>query len=576
MKLNVNKLILLVIFLLALFVRMYKLGDFPEAIDEDEMALGYYGYSLVNNATDEYGKRLPLYFESVGDYKYGLYSYFASLPIALFGLNALSTRMVAALAGALSSIAVYYLACEIFKNRRLALISAFVLALAPTHIHFSRVAYNNVFGGLFAILSYLFFLRWLKASNKKNLFLTFIFYLVAIFSYQAYRIFLPVVFLLTFIFLFKDLLKKGRAKKAMLVVITSFLIVFLSFLSPQSRARSQNFSLLVNQPRIVEAITEDYFSQMPIFLTRAFHNKPITFILGYLERYLAYFDPRFLFLEASKSGDRHAVPGVGLVYLIEGPLFLLGILNLFSLFKDRKKYLPLVLLFTSPLAASFVLEETSTTRAIMITYAYALIIAVGIYNLINFKKVGKFFAVLIFLAYLANFAYAAHQYLVHKIYHHPWYSDVGLKEMAGAINNKYYSTYSNFVMSGGHYISFLFYGQVDPKVFITKAEFLTERSEKGTRIKSYEKLIFNMPYECPLAGKVHVLYVCFGYKVPAKAKVIEVFRYRDGLPAIFLAEFSKGSESASLPERMKYSEDIDVRFPNGILPDKYPSFWPAQ
>ena len=116
--------IVLLILLLATILRFWNLGTYPDAIDEDEMALGYYGYSLLTNGTDEYGNASPLYFESVGDYKYGLYSYFAAIPIGLFGLNPTTTRSVSALAGVLSVLAIYYLSLEIFKNNKLALVTS--------------------------------------------------------------------------------------------------------------------------------------------------------------------------------------------------------------------------------------------------------------------------------------------------------------------------------------------------------------------------------------------------------------------------------------------------------------------
>ncbi len=114
----IGKNLLLGIFLLALILRFWNLGSYPDAIDEDEMALGYYGYSLLKNSSDEYGNKFPIYFESVGDFKYGLYSYFAALPIKVFGLNATTTRSISAFAGALSVVVVYFLALEIIKDKR--------------------------------------------------------------------------------------------------------------------------------------------------------------------------------------------------------------------------------------------------------------------------------------------------------------------------------------------------------------------------------------------------------------------------------------------------------------------------
>ena len=86
-----------------------------------------------------------------------------------------------------------------------------------------------------------------------------------------------------------------------------------------------------------------------------------------------------------------------------------------------------------------------------------------------------------------------------------------------------------------------------------------------------------MPSECPTAGKKNVLYVCFGYKVPQAAKLIDVIRYRDNQPAIVLVEFIGMRDSLeNLPERVEYWKETDKKFPAGILPDNYETLWPTQ
>lgn len=565
---------LVAIFLLALLLRFWNLSAYPEAVDEDELAQGYNAFTLLKNGTDEYGNKFPLYFESAGDYKYPLYSYLTTIPVALFGLNETTTRSTHALAGALSVIAIYFLAYEIFKDKRFALLSALVLAISPTHIHFSRVAYNTVLGALFATLSVLFFLRFLKKGRIKDGILAFIPFVLSIFSYQAYRIFLPAVFVLLSVFLFTKILKENRLKIATFTLI-SILVVGLSFIDPKSRARSQDFSILINSPKLVEQYTEDSLGGTALLTTRIFHNKVVNTSLGIAARYFSYFDPRFLFVEAFPDTERHAIPDLGLLYLIEAPLLLLGLLSLNKLVKNENKLVPLVLLLASPLAPALVVESRSTFRSIISVYAFSLVIALGIYSLTKLKKYKIPVLVILALAYFGNFAYFAHQYIVHKTYHHPWYSDVGLKEMVTKVN-ELYPGYKNVVMSNGHYIPYLFYNKVDPREFIAKSEFAPKSLTKGVRVIRYDKIYFNMPYECPPAGKKEVLYVCFGYQVPKNALLVHPISFRDGQPAILLVEFKGRQEAGKLPERVKYSKEEDLRFEGGLLPETYATFWPTQ
>lgn len=570
-----TKVFLILIFILALFLRFWKLDIYPEAPDEDELAAGYYGYSLTNAGTDEYGHKLPLYFESAGDYKYGLLFYLETIPVRIFGLNAAATRSVSALAGSLSVIAVFFLAVEVFKKEKYGLLSAFVLAVNPTHIHFSRVAYSNITGALLATLSILFYLKWIKGGGWRSCLASFAMFLLAIYTYQAERIFLPAVFILIPIFLYKHIYPKNIKK--ILFPIAAVLIVFLSFVPPVSRARSQNLSILIDQPMITEQLGEDGVGGGSILESRIFHNKLANFSLGLFNRLFSYYDPGFLFSEISVESQRHSTPGVGLLYLIEAPFILLGFLFLFKYVKDNTKYIPLILLFAAPLAAVAVLEPGSTTRAIFIVYSFSLITAMGIFAFLDIlKKYRKFAISIIGLLYLANFLYFTHQYLIHKVYHHPWYSDVGLKEMVSDVN-KFAGNYKSVVMSHGHYMPYLFYNKVKPSDFIKQSDFLTVAPPGGVPVARYGKIYFNMPYECPPAGKRDVLYVCFGYKVPSAAKLVDVIRYRDGQPALVLVEFvGDRKDPEKLPERVVYGTDADSRFPGGIIPDAYSSFWPIQ
>src|SRR3989344_8821882 len=90
---------LTLILTLAGAVRLISLGKIPDMFDGDEAFFGYYGFSLAGWASDEYGKKLPVYFSSLGDYKYPVYAYARTVWGKLFGLNEAATRTPSAVAG---------------------------------------------------------------------------------------------------------------------------------------------------------------------------------------------------------------------------------------------------------------------------------------------------------------------------------------------------------------------------------------------------------------------------------------------------------------------------------------------
>lgn len=565
-------LLLILIVFLALLLRIYKLDVYPDAIDEDEMSLGYIAYSLSQTGSDEYGHKFPIYFESVGDYKYGLYSYFAALPISVFGLNPFTTRIMSALFGTLSVIGIYFLALEIFNKKTYALASSLVLAVNPTHIHFSRVAYSNIMGAFFAVVSFIFYIRFLKKTDIKNVIFTFVFFFLAIFSYQAYRVILPLGFVLFLLFFKFKNTKEIFIKLG--VLLASLIVVLVSFIPSVSRARSQSLINLVNQASLVEDISEDGLVNNNIIVTRVFHNKYLYVVNGIVKRYFSYFNPVFLFSEVNSDSERHSTPRVGLFYLIESALILFAILGVSKYKKEVNMGVILTLIAISPIASSLVLDANSITRSVFLVYSFSLLIGLGIYYLVEIKNYRKVSISILSIVYLINIYYFSHQYLIHKPYHHPWYGDVGLKEGATSVYEKYYDKYDQIVVSGGHYISFLFYGVNLEKITASdvskSVKYLEVPPNRGSRFSELGKIKFNMPYGCPPIGHQRTLYLCFDYKIPKDARLIDVFRYKDGLPAILLIDFD-GKYIGNLPQRLEWdSNSVDN---NLILDEK--SYWPT-
>ena len=62
-------LLIIIVILLASFIRLYKLGSFPIGLYSDEASLGYNAYSLLKTGSDEFGNIWPLTLKSFGDYK---------------------------------------------------------------------------------------------------------------------------------------------------------------------------------------------------------------------------------------------------------------------------------------------------------------------------------------------------------------------------------------------------------------------------------------------------------------------------------------------------------------------------
>jgi hypothetical protein len=97
-----------------------------------------------------------------------VYPYMESMAADLFGRNLFSLRVVSAIFGTLTIPAVYILARALF-NKPTALVAALLLATFPPHIHFSRIALNNIADPLFGTLALGWF-AWGWRSGRRGYF----------------------------------------------------------------------------------------------------------------------------------------------------------------------------------------------------------------------------------------------------------------------------------------------------------------------------------------------------------------------------------------------------------------------
>lgn len=86
--------------------------------------------------------------------------------IRLMGHSVTSLRFASAIVGALTVVVVYFLARDLFQDRRTGLIAALLLLGFPPHIHFSRIALIHIADPLFGTLAIWFLIRGLRGNRR--------------------------------------------------------------------------------------------------------------------------------------------------------------------------------------------------------------------------------------------------------------------------------------------------------------------------------------------------------------------------------------------------------------------------
>ena len=193
---------LLLVVVLGSFLRLYRLSEFPPALNWDEVSHGYNAYSVLKTGVDEWGKKLPLLnFRAYGDYPLPLNLYLTAPFIFFLGLSEFSIRFPHAILGILTIVSTYFLAYGVTKKKSIGVISAFLVAVSPWTLFSSRfVVQSNVSVFLLTTSMAFFFNR-----DKRAYFLpvSFLLLFLTLFSYHSTRIFSPLL-LITILVVYRN------------------------------------------------------------------------------------------------------------------------------------------------------------------------------------------------------------------------------------------------------------------------------------------------------------------------------------------------------------------------------------
>lgn len=179
---------LLAVTLTALVLRLWDLGGVPSGFTADEAGMGYNAFSLLETGRDRTGQSWPLYVDNFSDRIEATYSYLAMPGVALFGLSEVSTRLPAALAGALTVPVLFVIGRGLFGTSA-GLAAAALLAVSPWSLHMSRHAGSPPLMVLTLCLALAAFVRgrtsprWLVASAGL--------FAISLYTYPAARGFVP-------------------------------------------------------------------------------------------------------------------------------------------------------------------------------------------------------------------------------------------------------------------------------------------------------------------------------------------------------------------------------------------------
>jgi 4-amino-4-deoxy-L-arabinose transferase-like glycosyltransferase len=421
---------ILVVFIFALVVRFWRLSDYPVSLSMDEASVGYNAYSILKTARDEFGELLPLAFKSVGDYKPPVDIYLTVPSISIFGLNEFAVRFHVALIGALSSLLFIYFIRSLGLSWLAAIMTGLWVALVPWHLHFSRGSFAGLNAMIITVLGTWLFIKWTKKKQKFLLIGSGMAFSFAVWGYHAERIFIPLLVVSLF-YIFKSRINFARAKTkkqlrqaALVVLFFAIPFLYLTFLTPAIRERAGSTSIIREQT-LTSVLHLDGYSDLGEAI---FDNNYYLIFRHWMGKYLNYFDLRLWFWKGMQFTPP-GYPDMGLLYLVDLPIILLGIYSLIRSKNKEMKRLALFWFFAGPLPASLTMNEQHPLRALIWFPAFALLMANG-FEFISTKLKRTKLLVLYLIVLLVNFVYFFDIYTKHFPRFFSEYWQYGYKEIA--------------------------------------------------------------------------------------------------------------------------------------------------
>src|SRR5450432_1309912 len=160
----------LLITIMAGWLRLTGLATYPQKFTQDEMVLGYDAWNIWQTGRDHHGELLPVAFRSFNDYVPPVPIYLAAPWVGTFGLDEATTRLPFALMG-IATVTLLAILGRLWFGSLAGILAALFLSIDPWHLNNSRLALPNSCIPFFitvALLTFTIALNRLKLADAQS------------------------------------------------------------------------------------------------------------------------------------------------------------------------------------------------------------------------------------------------------------------------------------------------------------------------------------------------------------------------------------------------------------------------
>jgi 4-amino-4-deoxy-L-arabinose transferase-like glycosyltransferase len=526
--------ILIGIIILAFMLRFYHLNSYP-ALNADEASIGYDAYSLLQTGRDQHGNSWPITFQSFNDYKPGGYVYLVAPFVATLGLNEWAVRMPNAIISVISIYVIYLLVKELFGKEKesLALLSALFLTISPWHIHFSRGGWEANTATFFVMLGVLFFLKGIE--KKKYVFLSILFFVMSIYTYQATRVITPLIGFGLVIIYWKSIFKNLRP--FVIAGVFGFILLiplFIDITHGNVLSRAAGVGLFADpgpRSRVEEQRVEH--GNIDNIVAKALHNKVVNYTLAFLENWGKHYHGEFLFLSGD-SVTRNKIPETGQMYIFDIVFLVVGGVRLLKNKTKKETQILLMWVVVGPIASALTFQAPSALRAETMVVPLVIIASYGCVELLRFiskacgplavKKIRHILYIVFGILIIWQFTRYLQMYYVHMAKEYPYSSQYGVKELVDYVKANQ-DKYKKILVTDRYdqpYVLFLFYMKYPPIKFQAEHT-LTSRDQFGlSTVNHFDKYYFaSIKFDQAKPENPNTMIIGTNEEIPKEANIVK-------------------------------------------------------
>ncbi|MBU1032151.1 glycosyltransferase family 39 protein [Patescibacteria group bacterium] len=543
---NSKLLIFIIILLIGIFFRLWKLPQYPVHLSHDEVSQAYDAISIAQTGRDIYGNFLPTIFPSVNDFKSPFYTYATSLVYFIIGNHEWMIRVVGVFFGICIIPAVFWFTLKLTKQVNIALFASLFTAISPSEIFFSRKSFENGAGIFFLLVSLSCLLTYLEKQKQQRWLYSAVFLsALGMYTYFSHAVIIPLM-LAIFILIFRKSFTQGFKKyfpPFLLWILLLIPLIIIIMTNPGSRYRSQ--TVFIVQDSTLERQL-NYAESENSLISQLLHFKTIGDFS--FNRYLQQFDPVYLFgngLDLTNQGPVNMGP----LLLFQLPLLLIAAFYLIQRagFTNFSKLL-IFLVALGGLPSGLTFEPHSPHRIVIVFTLLNIITGIGAFSLWqkinNLKVIHKIILIFTLMVLLIlNLVYFLHIYFVNYPYEKSQYIHYPFKQVARFA----WSEYDNFeqiifdplfgelapvIGTAAHYY-LAYYGQYPSLKF-------QEEYHLGTKPREviFDKFSIRQVYWPSDKNFKNTLIIVSPWSVPEadiedKSKIIKRFNFYDGKLAFY-------------------------------------------